>query len=195
MFSLCFAQSTPSPGSDRPGNSRRVSSGFSTPLSKSNTVELYIPAPEDATRQASFQWHVTTRNFFAFVFGRPLVGTHLGDALVELRERMDLFRSGQIDNQQDFLAYAEEQGYRDYVDCPDYALAMLFYSEHNKLRDVWIDAFVHCVGMNERLTMSQEFEVCHFEQHQDACTNCDTAYLAVDKSVNHTSVSGNGHTP
>lgn len=136
-----------------------MSSGFSTPVTKTNMVELYIPAPEDASKEASFQWHITTRNFFAFVFGKPLVGSHLGQALVGLQERMQLFRSGQIDNCSEFLEYAEDQGYRDFVDCSDYALAMLYYAEHCKLRDVWIDAFVHCVGMNESLTLSQEFAV------------------------------------
>jgi hypothetical protein len=125
-------------------------------------VELFIPAPDDASREAAFKWHITTRNFFAYIFGKPLVGEHLGLAYVDLRQRMHLFRSGQIDNNRDFLDYAESQGYRDVVDSPDYALAMLYYAEHHKLRDVWIDAFAHCVGMNERLTLSQEFAVSSY---------------------------------
>ncbi|KAK3216937.1 hypothetical protein GRF29_1g1462448 [Pseudopithomyces chartarum] len=34
---------------------------------------------------------------------------------------------------------------------------MLYYAEHYKLRSVWMDAFAHCVGMNERLVLSPEF--------------------------------------
>jgi hypothetical protein len=45
------------------------------------------------------------------------------------------------------------------VECTDYALASLFYAEHYKLRDVWVDAFAHCVGMNESLVLSPEFSV------------------------------------
>ncbi|KAJ4286294.1 hypothetical protein N0V90_013328 [Kalmusia sp. IMI 367209] len=125
--------------------------------SASKKVELFVPAPEDTTREVSFRWHITTRNFFAFVFGKPLVGAHLGQAMIDLQERMHLYRSGRVDNQQDFLDYADAQGYRNFVDCPDYALAILYYAEHFKLRDVWIDAFAHCVGMNERLVLSPEF--------------------------------------
>ena len=75
---------------------------------------------------------------------------------------MHLFRSGQINNNLDFLKYAETQGYRDFVECPDYALATVFYAEHYKLRDLWIDAFAHCVGMNEVLALSPEFAVSSF---------------------------------
>ncbi|KAF2738363.1 hypothetical protein EJ04DRAFT_486176 [Polyplosphaeria fusca] len=158
MFSLCFAQVTSDSASPSKA-SRRVSSGLTAPVSMSNTCELYIPAPDDASRESAFQWHITTRNFFAFVFRKPLVGAgSLGQALVNLQERMHLFRSGQINNHEDFLKYAEDQGYRDFVDCPDYALAMLQYAEHYKLRDIYIDAFAHCVGMNGDLSMSAEFE-------------------------------------
>jgi hypothetical protein len=99
------------------------------------------------------------KKLFAYIFGKPLVGAHLGSAFVDLQERMRLFRSGQIDNSQDFLTYAESQGYRDIVDSPDHALSMLYYAEHYKIRDIWIDAFAHCVGMNERLSLSLEFAV------------------------------------
>ncbi|KAF2192632.1 hypothetical protein K469DRAFT_621120 [Zopfia rhizophila CBS 207.26] len=157
MFSLCFAQMTPGSGSNIQTSSR-VSSRFATPVSRTSTCELYIPAPEDASKEASFQWHITTRNFFAFIFRKPLVGNHLGKALVDLQERMRLFRSGQINNYEDFLEYAENQGYRGFVNCADYALAMLYYAEHYQLRDVWVDAFVHCVGMNDSLSRSTEFE-------------------------------------
>lgn len=158
MLSLCFAQTTPTSGTDLK-STRRLSGSFTTPVSKTNTVELYIPAPDDASREGAFQWHLTTRNFFAFIFGKPMVGSHFGQALVDLQERLLLFRSGQIDNQLDFLTYIEDQGYRDLVDCPDYALATLYYAEHYRLRDVWIDAFAHCVGMNDSLVVSSEFEV------------------------------------
>ena len=57
------------------------------------------------------------------------------------------------------MDYAEQQGYLDFVDCPNYALAMLQYAEHYKLHDVYVDAFAHCVGMNDDLSTSTEFDV------------------------------------
>jgi hypothetical protein len=154
MFSLCFAQTTRNTASHHASpNVKRL------PGELARKVELYIPAPEDNSREASFQWHITTRNFFAFVLGKPLVGNLLGQAMIDLQERMCLFRSGPVDNHQDFLDYADAQGYRDFVGFPDYALAMLYYAEHYKLRDAWIDAFAHCVGMNDKLVLSPEFLV------------------------------------
>lgn len=121
-------------------------------------VDLYIPAPDHASREDSFDWHITTRNFFAFVMGKPLIGRSMGQAFIKLQERMKLFRSD-ADNQGDFLQYIEEQGYRDLVECTDYALASLYYAETYKLRPMWIDAFAHCVGMSDSLLLSPEFTV------------------------------------
>lgn len=154
MFSLCFAQTT-----TRTVLGHAASNVKRLPGEAPRQIELYIPAPEENSREASFQWHIATRNFFAFVSGKPLVGNHLGQAMIDLQERMRLFRTGCVDNHQDFLEYAEAQGYRDFVDSPDYALAMLYYAEHYKLRDAWIDAFAHCVGMNAKLVVSPEFPV------------------------------------
>ena len=89
---------------------------------------------------------------------KPLVGNHLGKSMVDLLDRMMLFRKEEVDNVQDFTAYLEQSGYLDFGNCPDYALAMLSFAEHFELRDLWIDAFVHCVGMNENLGLSPEFE-------------------------------------
>lgn len=159
MLSLCYMQTTVAHGSILK-TTKPLSSGFSTPVPKSNAIELYIPVPEDASREDAFQWHITTRNFFAFVLGKPLVGFQLSKTLIQLQERMQLYRSGDINNHQDLVAYLDNQGYMDFIECADYALAMLCYAEHYKLRDMWIDAFAHCVGMNESLTLCQEFEVC-----------------------------------
>lgn len=156
LFSLCFAQMTPTnAGSNM---LRRTSNGAAAPTDIPSTCELYIPAPDNSSREDSFQWHVATRNFFAFIFGKPLVGAHLGKSLIDLQERMHLFRSGQTNNHEDFMAYAEKLGYLNFVNCPDYALAMLHYAERYQLQELWIDAFAHCVGMNDNLCLSTEFE-------------------------------------
>ena len=136
-----------------------LSSPLTLPSHEYGVVNLYIPAPEHTSRQDSFRWHVTTRNFFAFLLSKPLVGYNMGEAFVDVQERIKLFRSGNLDNQQDFLQYAEDQGYRDFAECTDYALASLYYAEVYKLRSAWIDAFAHCVGMNESLSLSPEYIV------------------------------------
>jgi hypothetical protein len=159
MLNVCYAQIVSRDGSEVQ-QLMGMSSSLILPNREPGIVNLFIPAPEETSRQDSFKWHLTTRNFFAFLLGKPLVGYHMGQAFVDLQERLQLFRSGVIDNHQDFLQYAEDQGYRDFAECTDYALASLFYAETFKLRPAWIDAFAHCVGMNESLSLSPEYAVC-----------------------------------
>ncbi|KAF2856882.1 hypothetical protein T440DRAFT_484970 [Plenodomus tracheiphilus IPT5] len=135
----------------------KMPSSLNNPGEEASTIQLFVPAPNDISREEAFRWHITTRNFFALLLGKPLVGEHMGQALVDLHERLDLFRPDQTNNDQEFLDYLENQGYRDLVECTDYALASLYYAEHYRLKTVWIDAFAHCVGMNESLILSPEY--------------------------------------
>ena len=105
-------------------------------------------------------FHLTTRNFFAWMFEKPLVGSRLGESMINLRRRMDHWRPDPEENMDDFLQYIDEQGYTDFRDCPDHALAVLQWAESVKNAELWTDAFVHCVGMNEQLVSSNEFSVC-----------------------------------
>lgn len=156
MLDICYAQISSRDGSHvHPLMS--MASSLILPNREPGIVNMFIPAPDDASRQDSFKWHVTTRNFFAFLLGKPLVGFEMGQTFVDLQERLQLFRPGLVNNHEDFLQYAEDQGYRDFSECTDYALASLFYAETYKLRDAWVDAFAHCVGMNESLSLSPEY--------------------------------------
>jgi len=126
--------------------------------------ELFIPAPNEYLKEAAFRWHLTTRNFFAFLYGKPLVGVHFGKTLVELQELLHLFRSGNSNNDNDLMKYLENLGYLEFAHCPDYSLGLLQFAEHYQLKELWIDAFTHCVGMNEILSESSEFPVCEATQ-------------------------------
>jgi hypothetical protein len=160
LLSVCYAETVSSTGVTSELVS--VSSTPSFLTREAGTINLYVPAPEEAGREDSFRWHITTRNFFAFVLGKPLVGYHMGQTFVDLQQRLHLFRPNLSTNHQDFLQYAEDQGYRDFVECTDYALASIFYAEHYKLREVWIDAFAHCVGMSDSVGLSPEYGVSAF---------------------------------
>ncbi|PBP24365.1 hypothetical protein BUE80_DR004660 [Diplocarpon rosae] len=122
------------------------------------TYELYIPAPPNADRGEAFLYHTATRNFFAWMFGKSLAGVHLGGALVGLLNSMNEFRSMGEDNVQEIMDYMDEEGYADMRNAPDHALAVLYFAEHFRIRDLWLDAFAHCTGMNEYLTISPGFE-------------------------------------
>ena len=121
--------------------------------------ELHIPAPTHYGREEAFRYHLTTRNFFAWMFDRPVVGERLGDSLIDLYDRMNELRPDQQQNEDDLLTYIDGQGYTDFRDCCDHALAVLRFSEKLELRDLWTDAFAHCAGLWEKLDTSAEFPV------------------------------------
>lgn len=73
---------------------------------------------------------------------------------------MNEFRRTGQDNVQDIIDYMDDEGYADMRDAPNYALAVLYFAEHFHFKDMWIDAFAHCAGMNERLIFCPGFEVC-----------------------------------
>lgn len=117
--------------------------------------ELYIPAPVDFTREQAYAYHITTRNFLAYAVGAPLVGERLSTALVTLWQRFEDWHlpaplSG-------FTAYLDTQGYSHFAENAEHALACLNFAEAARLRDIWQEAFAHCVGMHERLDLSPEY--------------------------------------
>ncbi|OLN83380.1 hypothetical protein CCHL11_03036 [Colletotrichum chlorophyti] len=126
-------------------------------LNPNDKVELYIPAPAMADKEQAFAYHLATRNFFAWVFRRSMVGEHLGIALIGLLNSMSDFRGDKEDNVPDLISYLDEEGYLDVKGQPHHALALLHLSEVFHMRDMYIDAFSHCVGMSEELFYSPEF--------------------------------------
>ena len=144
-----------SPSSPHDGSSD--DSGYFGSSSADEKYELYIPAPAHLNREDALAYHLTTRNFFAWMFQKPLVGIQLGKALIDLKTRMDEFRPDSEENEEDFLAYLHIMGYDDFRDCPDHALAVLKFAERFQLTELWTDAFAHAVGLYSRLVSSDEF--------------------------------------
>lgn len=78
---------------------------------------------------------------------------------------MHEFRVIGSDNTQDLLDFMDEEGYADMRSAPGHALALMHFSEHFHFKDLYIDAFAHCVGMHELLASSEEYKVifpCYF---------------------------------
>ena len=92
------------------------------------------------------------------MFEKPVVGARLGVTVAGLFERMNAYRPDTEENEDDILAYLDGQGYTDFRECPDHALAVLHFAEKFRYRDLWVDAFVHCVGMNSTLVNSLELD-------------------------------------
>ncbi|KXH34401.1 hypothetical protein CSIM01_00312 [Colletotrichum simmondsii] len=127
-------------------------------LNPNERIELYIPAPPMADKEQAFSYHLATRNFFAWIFRRSVVGEHLGTALIGLLNSMAEFRGNEQDNVSDLTSYLDEEGYYDIKGVPQHALAMLHLAEVFQLRDLYVDAFSHCVGMSEELFYSPEYQ-------------------------------------
>lgn len=147
---------SPSAASDRSTSSDEDYFNDPSPPAKH---ELFIPAPSGLTRDDAFRFHLTTRNFFAWMFEKPLVGDRLGDSLLSLLDRMNEFRSDEDENLEDVLAYIDSQEYTDFRSCPDHALAVLRFAEKNELLELWRDSFCHCAGMSDELQSSAEIHV------------------------------------
>ncbi|CAJ0553375.1 Ff.00g118870.m01.CDS01 [Fusarium sp. VM40] len=121
-------------------------------------IDLYIPPPPTSDKTQAFNYHLATRNFFAWVFRRSMVGCSLGSAIIGLLHSLHEFRSGVNDNVADMMDYFDEEGYLDMANQPNHALAMLHLAEFFQMRELYIRAFAHCVGMSEYLLDSPGFE-------------------------------------
>jgi hypothetical protein len=82
--------------------------------SEENCSFLYLPAPASLSGDESYVYHLTTRNFFAWLLGVPLVGTDPVSALLDLKMRMDVWRDQGSGNFGALFDYVKEQGYGDF---------------------------------------------------------------------------------
>ena len=144
-----------------PSQTSSADSGYHSSLSSisesgKSSYELYVPSLPSSTRDDPFSYHLTTRNVFAYAVGRPLVGERLSSALADLWQRLQVWapESATI---VEFTTYLEKQGYLNFSGNAEHALACLKFADSARARDIWIDAFTHCVGMHERLYRSPEF--------------------------------------
>jgi len=139
---------------------------FLNGMSAEARVELYIPPPPMATREEALRYHIATRNFFAWVFRRSLVGEHLGTALINLLNSMMGFRRPGEANMDDLMAYIDEEGYTDMRNQPIHALALLHFAEYFQSKELYTNAFTHCVGMYDELFSIPEYQVSFMRRYE-----------------------------
>ncbi len=186
-----WTQSLHSPSSD---DRKSAHASYIDSRAGMSCYELYIPAPSYYNRAEAFQYHLNTRNFFAWMFNKAAVGLSLAHATVSLWESMKRFRSVEEDNIRSLLEYVNAQSYLDFRECPDHAVAALHLAEQAKIRHLYIDAFAHCVGMNDRLVSSPSFEVSDIWVESRRMLNLDIANKQRLESVDNQSRLRNGHT-
>ncbi|KJZ74956.1 hypothetical protein HIM_05687 [Hirsutella minnesotensis 3608] len=118
-------------------------------------VELHVPF---STSRQSRDQHVAIRNLLAWATGGSLVGKHLSSTLVALMKSMAEFRSDVEDNARDLLRYLDEKGYTKMANQTHRALAILAFAETFRIKELYTRAFVHCVGMRDKLISSSEYQ-------------------------------------
>ena len=115
-----------------------------------------MPAPAHLTREQAYTYHVTTRNYFALLTNQALVGGKLGLTLVDLWRRTKEWQPNE-NATSNLLSYCEKQGYLSLAENVTHATAILTFAEQARIQELWTNAFVHCVGMHERLDLSSDY--------------------------------------
>lgn len=88
----------------------------SNPKLPTSKCWLCLEPPEHYNAAEKEQFNVTTRNFFAWMVKKPLVGPDPALALLGVKYRMDMWRSPGQDNYSTIFQYAKHQGYGDLGD-------------------------------------------------------------------------------
>lgn len=101
------------PGSTTPPSYDNLSDTLSH---ESSYCSLHLDAPADMSMLERHNYHITTRNFFAWLVGTPLVGSDPVSALLNLKVRMDIWRDSGADNFGSLFQYVQEQSYGDFED-------------------------------------------------------------------------------
>lgn len=121
--------------------------------------EIHFPAPDDATRIEILRHHSTTRNFFAFLLSKPLVGMTYYQALTDLHERLLLYMPHDIDCAHLLIQYLIKNHLHNNSNDVVAAAGLLAWIENHQIKwpEGWREAFVHCVGMYSELRTVPEF--------------------------------------
>ncbi|KAI9794235.1 MAG: hypothetical protein M1816_006161 [Peltula sp. TS41687] len=121
--------------------------------------EIFFPAPPEASKQEFLRYHLTTRNVFALLYNKKIVGLNLYQILVDLHERLQLYMPSTADTAGMIIDYLVFNRVDDIRKDPASAAGLLAWSECATVRwfEGWREAFVHCSGMYGRLKYATEF--------------------------------------
>ena len=104
--------------------------------------ELYMDARSGGSKVDVLRHHVTTRNFFAFMLRKPLVGFTFYQALVDLHERLEEYLPPGIDNSVTLQSYLVMIGLVNVSNEPRAAAGLLAWSEDVRWNNGWREAYV-----------------------------------------------------
>jgi len=121
--------------------------------------EIHFPPPDEYIKVDILRHHITTRNFFALLLKKPLVGLTLFQALVDLHSRLQLYLPKDFDCAEVMMQYMIETKLHNVCNDPAAAAGLLAWSEDPGVQWLagWREGFVHCCGMYTQVWGSPEF--------------------------------------
>ena len=150
-------------GVKRFGIGRRAPSSSSEISNAGNEAqirhEIHFPAPDGASRIEILRHHITTRNFFALLLDKPLVGLTFYRALIDLHERLLVLMPRQSSCTDMVNGFLRRNGLHNVCNDAAAAAGLLAYSEDDEVQwpEGWREGFVHCSGMFTKLRELPEF--------------------------------------
>ena len=102
--------------------------------------KLYMDAQSGGSKVDVLRYHVTTRNFLAFLIRKPLVGFTFYQALVDLNERLEKYFSPEIDCTVALQSYLVMTGLVNVSNEPRAAAGLLAWSEDVRWNNGWREA-------------------------------------------------------
>ena len=123
--------------------------------------KLYMDAQSAGSKVDVLRYHVTTRNFFAFLLRKPLVGFTFYQALVDLHERLDQCLSPGVDSAVALQSYLVMIGLVNVSNEPRAAAGLLAWSEDVRWNNGWREAYVLFQSMPSRHKFTTRNRFCH----------------------------------
>lgn len=105
------------------------------------------------------RYYTTTRNFFALLRSKPLVGMIYFQALMDLFERAKLYMPRDCNPCEMLIKYLVRNNLHNVANDPGAAAGLLAWSENVEVRwqEGWREAFVHCTGMYAQVQRRPEY--------------------------------------
>ena len=144
------------------GSTRSLSSfpetdtpAYDTPV----TYKIYLPPPDDGSKMTILRHHITTRNFLALLFNKPIVGLTFFQALIDLHGRLQMYMPKGTDCTQTMIRYLVKNRLHNVSNDPAAAAGLLTWSEDPEVhwQEGWREGFVHCCGLYANLRSLPEF--------------------------------------
>ena len=108
--------------------------------------KLYIGMPSQGSKTDILRHHITTRNFFAFLSHKTLVGFTFYQILVDLNERLERYLPTTVDCSVALQSYLVTVGLVNVSNEPRASAGLLAWSEDVRWNHGWREAYV-CVYM------------------------------------------------